>query len=403
MAASKQFTKTVGERLADLRASLLVLRDSLEAIKNRKLHFIIPIFGQLRALLVEKRRDNEPLLLDLATRFRIDPSIYWMPGSPEELSRATGIEPPVFYMGGFPMSLRKELPRQEPISINDLIKKEILFLKNSRYSIERVIKMCAEKAGGAHWAQRLTEDEKNILSFNIFLVGLQPTHQALAQFASVILEYGFFLLSTITTQHVHLFALIPDQTIRHKTYLFSFGYPNGTNTIRLAIGNQRVFQAEIMTFSGDALRLQCAPEFNHNQIHHFELSHELNRQFHSMLSLYIDGQLCGEIAAPFPILFDGRGIGMNGHLNVPAEKNVAEGIEMAIVDVLVRGMSTKDYARERLDTYFRAKGFSVEQPVVVLRRTSRAYKASRDRNFQFESPAEFTKLGAYLQSFEKKS
>ena len=58
--------KPLGFRIQELMQSLQVIRDSLGAVRQGRLHQIIPVYGQLRALLSEKSKGNHPLLLDIA-------------------------------------------------------------------------------------------------------------------------------------------------------------------------------------------------------------------------------------------------------------------------------------------------------------------------------------------------
>ena len=383
-----------GDRLLDLRSSLLLIRDALGELRSGKPHFILPLFAMLRALLIEKRRDNEPLLLHLSARLGTEPCIFWMPGSPDDVSQATGIPAPDVYYGGFPMGLQKELPSQQAISIQALLKEKIVFLHGSQFSLADLIKICAEKAGGAHWARRLTQGQQDLLAFN--LVGLQPAHQALAQFAGVVLQFGQVLLSKLTTQHIHLFAVIPEQEIQNPTALFSFGYANGENTIRLIIGRRRGFVVHLRAFNGDQIKLQCSPDFTAHELHHLEVAHELDGNLRSVLSMRLDGKLCGESVASLPILYDGRGHRLEGRLNVSVAEGVRDGIEFALADVLVRGEATESYARRKLESCFRAKNFVPEQRLLVIKPECHGSTSPRNRRFQFEEPAKLGKLQSYI-------
>lgn len=52
--------KFLGDRIQELLQALQVIRDSIEAVRQGKLHQIIPVYGQLRALLSEKSKGNDP-------------------------------------------------------------------------------------------------------------------------------------------------------------------------------------------------------------------------------------------------------------------------------------------------------------------------------------------------------
>lgn len=70
--------KPFSHRLFDLSQSLSVIRDSLILIRNGQIHQIIPMSGQLRSVLVEKRRKNESLLLVVAKELKEELNIFAM-------------------------------------------------------------------------------------------------------------------------------------------------------------------------------------------------------------------------------------------------------------------------------------------------------------------------------------
>jgi hypothetical protein len=77
MRRQKDLPKSLGYRIFELSQSLQAIRDSLGAIRQGKLYQFIPLYGQLRALLL-KSRMNEPLLLSLAKSLSQELMIYCM-------------------------------------------------------------------------------------------------------------------------------------------------------------------------------------------------------------------------------------------------------------------------------------------------------------------------------------
>ena len=73
-------TKTIGDRVIELTKALQVIRDSLNLIRQGKTYQIIPLCGQLRALLTDKSQSkkNKPLLVDLAVLLQKRLSVFAM-------------------------------------------------------------------------------------------------------------------------------------------------------------------------------------------------------------------------------------------------------------------------------------------------------------------------------------
>ena len=70
----RELDKPLAWRLGELLQSLLVLRDSLRGLRDQQLHQIIPLSGQLRALLTERSGQAAPLLREIVARRGVGPS-----------------------------------------------------------------------------------------------------------------------------------------------------------------------------------------------------------------------------------------------------------------------------------------------------------------------------------------
>src|SRR6266478_7642012 len=65
------------QRVRELLHAALVIRDALTGLQQGLQHQIIPLSGQLRALLTDRsEKKSPPLLLDLAARHGLDLTIY---------------------------------------------------------------------------------------------------------------------------------------------------------------------------------------------------------------------------------------------------------------------------------------------------------------------------------------
>jgi hypothetical protein len=75
--------KRLGDRIADLMLSLQVVRDALDGAHLGRMHQLIPLYGQLRALLSDRSKGNKPLLLDVSDQLGHPLYFFAMPGVDE--------------------------------------------------------------------------------------------------------------------------------------------------------------------------------------------------------------------------------------------------------------------------------------------------------------------------------
>ncbi len=83
----KMKQKMIGDRIIELTKSLQVIRDSIDLIGQGKRYQIIPLCGQLRALLTgtSKKKKNEPLLIDLSRLLDKKLSVFAMSDTKESV------------------------------------------------------------------------------------------------------------------------------------------------------------------------------------------------------------------------------------------------------------------------------------------------------------------------------
>ena len=214
--------KPLGERIQELIQGLQVIRDSLEAVRQGKLHQIIPVYGQLRALLSEKRKGNHPLLLNIAKELRLALEFYCMPAAddlPDQLKKNL-----VFHLSGFPVTLEQELPAQTLVSAEKFLNQKILIFNERPYLAKDIIAFFANKAGGAHYSPDLPEDFEQLLSFG--LSGQPVLVNALLQMADVTYRLGVRLLKLQGDLEIHILIFVPNQEVKQPAYIIDNKYPD---------------------------------------------------------------------------------------------------------------------------------------------------------------------------------
>lgn len=156
MSAPVMVPKDLGYRVLELLGSLRVIQDSLQLVRAGRVHQLIPVYGQLRAILRERRRGSKPLLLDLADELQHDLHVFSMPdvvASPPPITRGL-----VLHVAGPPFTMMREFPLQEEQKLRDLLDYKLVKYRDKLYSIGDVIEFFANKAGGAHYSKDLPKD-----------------------------------------------------------------------------------------------------------------------------------------------------------------------------------------------------------------------------------------------------
>ena len=213
--------KPLTYRIQELIQSLQVVGDSVEAVQQRRLYQLIPLYGQLRALLCEKSKSNQPLLLTIAREIGMQLSLYCMPDVNDKNVPLGFKEDLVLHLSGFPVSIEKELPGQHIVKLEDFLNRKILFFKGrehreGKYSVGEIITFFANKAGGAHFSPDLPKDFAQLLSFGLF--GQPVLVKALIQIAQITYHLGLKLLRSLAEFEIHLLAFIPQQELSEAGY-----------------------------------------------------------------------------------------------------------------------------------------------------------------------------------------
>jgi hypothetical protein len=169
MPAPIMVQKELGHRMLELLGSLQVIRDSLQLVRAGQVHQLIPVYGQLRAILRERRKGSRSLLLDLADELHHELRIFSMPDvvvSPPPVT--TGL---LLHVGGPPFTLMRQLPAQEERNLKDLLDHRLVKYREDLYSVGDVIEFFANMAGGAHYSRNVRKDFAELLTFGL---GGQP-------------------------------------------------------------------------------------------------------------------------------------------------------------------------------------------------------------------------------------
>jgi hypothetical protein len=337
-------------RIQELIQSLQVMSDSLEAVKQGRLYQLIPLYGQLRALLSEKSKDNQPLLLTIAEEIGMQLNLYCMSDVNDKDFPSELIQNLVLHLSGFPVSIEQELPGQHIIKLEDFLNRKILFFKGreyreGKYSVEEIITFFANKAGGAHFSPDLPKDFAQLLSFE--LLGQPMLVQALIQIAEITYRLGLKLLRRLSEFEIHLLIFIPQQELSQAGYVFDNKYPNSPMRVFFCLNPGMRLNFGVT----DIQRLTSTVAINRiidwKKPHYFVLTLVINNRLQSKLEILMDGETLGEVIVPHPLFVINDPLNYMSYHN-RSHDNDSAGLSIGFVEIK---MLERSPLKKRIDLF----------------------------------------------------
>lgn len=303
MADHLKIPKPLPHRMQELIQSLLVLRDCIAAVKAGNLHHFVPIYGQLRALLIEKAKNNKPLLLDLASTLK-QPMDIWCTG--EAGQELAGVPPEwkeamVFNAFGFPVSLHQQYTGQEMTSIEKFLERNIVYYAKRHYKAADIIGFFANNAGGAHYAPNIAKDFAQMLT--IGLNGQPVLVNFLLQIAEVTYALGLRVLKRLNDTEIHLAVVIREQKNEGVGFLFDTRYD--ATLMRASIVMQQESRIVFRVVGVDGFQVQVATNrlIDFTKPHYMVFLHQIDDKLNTRMSIMVDGERFGETVVNTPCFF----------------------------------------------------------------------------------------------------
>ena len=210
MTNKKPVKKPFAQRIFELSQSLKIIYDCLSLLKKGQTHQIIPLSGQLRALLTDKT--TQPLLFVIGEDLKEKLSFYVM----EKADIPTdGL---LFVKSNFHFALEQELPGQKLVVISDFLDDDVIMLGKNSCSMRDIISWYAHKAGGAHYSPDMPEDMVDLLASGFGEVALID---ALFAFGEAIYRLGQRLFKKVVNADIHLLLQIP-QGVENEAFVMDF-------------------------------------------------------------------------------------------------------------------------------------------------------------------------------------
>jgi hypothetical protein len=292
--------KPLGLRIIELLHSLQVIRDSIEGVRQGKPYQFLPLYGQMRSLLTERSKGNEPLLVDLARIIGHEMRLYMMPATddpsiPEILKRSDL----VLHLAGFPLALRSELPAHREVSLEDFLNAKILAYKGAEYTAREVIELLANTAGGAHFAPKLSQDFAELMQFGF--LGQPMLANALLQISQITFALGVRMLRTQIDREFHALVAIPLQSLSRESFLIDSRYPDSLMAFRIHVTPQRAVVVTARGIDGVSFQLTSGSGVSSEEPHHLAFMLRLSDELRSDASLYLDGIQVAHLVIPQPV------------------------------------------------------------------------------------------------------
>lgn len=357
--------KPLGHRVVELSQSLQVIRDSIQSVRQGKLHQFIPLYGQLRSLLSEKSKKNKPLLLDLASQIGQPLQLFCMPspseaGFPERLKEGM-----ILHVAGFPVALEKQLPGQTMVPLEQFLDHEIVQYKSRGYSVRDIITFFANKAGGSHFSPDLPKDFAEIMSFGLF--GQPIVTNALLQIGEVTFALGLRLLKSVIEFELHALVFIPEQEIKERAFLLDYGYPGTPMRIFCFLDHLQKVHFGATGYNGPTGIASVQHLLDWSKPHHLMLALEIADDLSTNLNILVDGDDVAKQRVEIPLVVANDPLHYDGWIN-RSIKDEQAGCTFCMGEIAMYGRDLPVKERAKMLLYMNQSLSSENQPCFLFRR-----------------------------------
>jgi len=295
MSLSRSYEKNLLEQTEELIQSLLIIRDSVQLVMAcEKNHFILPIYGQLRALLSKGK--NDPLLLRLAKQYSQNLRVFRMPSIEEDADAPEIIKKAELYFGICPITTHRVLPAQIETSLEELLGCVCIRNGENRISIETVIKYFAEKSGGAHF-------DKIIREKDLIIAQMIPDTVLLRNLCDVVIEMGAKISQSITNQEQFIVIRIPQQDLTNRHVLIDQMIPNSQQRIQITLESS-ILVINCIDFMGRRLKLASDRSIPIGTRFILNYTLETTSDLQQMATVKIDNDIVASLQMSRPTIFN---------------------------------------------------------------------------------------------------
>jgi hypothetical protein len=289
--------KPLEYRLGELVQSLQIIRDGLQLLERGYSHQILPIAGQLRALLLDKT--TPPLLSSVAKALGKDLQV-WTDGSIPG-TRGPNPQPDILFgLGSIHLTAQREFAAQRQVTLEEALGAVVLHAAGTGFSARDIIEFLANKAGGAHYSEYLPRTLGEVIS-TIHVGGLPAPATAVLQFGKATLELGLKVLRELAELDVDFVIAIRRPPADAPTVLFDMCTPDASMRVRAELAPNLAFTFAVVGIGG-SLPFSTQNAHGWERPHHVRLSHRITNDVMSHFAVLVDGEQRSSFISAAPLI-----------------------------------------------------------------------------------------------------
>jgi hypothetical protein len=361
----REITKPFAIRMLELVQALQLVVDSLQGIRQGRIRNLIPLSGQLRALITERSKGAKPLLLDIAKELDEELRVYCMPGVDDPAFPAHLRNDLLLHVSGFPITYERQFAAQLEKSFSQLLEHQIVSLKGNNYTAKTVIEWYANKAGGAHYSTRLPEDFANLLLQSP--LNIQPLAHILTQLGDAVLLAGHRLLKKLINLEIHAIVVVPPQppeVLSEANYVFDSQYEGSPMRLSLVLNKRLMPSFFARGLQGTEARVDCDRIIDWSVPRHLHAVLKIDEDISTVLELAVDGVRVGRLRIDEPLFVLSDPIDYETYHNRPVEGPSQE-FSFGLAHVSLYGAELSPIDAAKLFAYFHALLQNIDLPLAL--------------------------------------
>ncbi len=353
-------------RTVELVRALQLIHDAIGRVRQGEVRYLAAMAGQLRALLTERTRTADPLLLHLASVLKQELNVYCMPDVNDPEFPPSLKDALLLHIAGFPVTANRQLAAQVPLAIEDLLARDIIFFRDRKYTVRTIIEWFANKAGGAHYSRQLPEDFASLLTMSPF-GQMAPIANALLQVGEATATAGRQLLKSVVDFEIHTLIAVPQQDpkgLADLNVLFDARYEGTTMRLTLALDRQLkpVFVAQGL--QGVAATVRADRLADWREAHHLHAACCIQEDFATRFELAVDGQVVGRVFVPEPLFVLADPLDYESYHNRSVD-GAPQNFSFAVGHVLMLNSDIDLMTRARVMLFMNEKRQNPEQAMIL--------------------------------------
>jgi hypothetical protein len=396
----REIGKPFALRTLELLRALQLIRDAIGAIRGGRVYQLVSLSGQLRALLTERTRKADPLLLEMAKALGRSLEIHCMPdvndpAFPEDLRNGL-----LLHVSGFPITARRQYEAQVRLEYSQLLNHEIVLFRGKKYTIGDVIDWYANWAGGAHYSRNLPEDFAELLSLN--LAGVEPIASALVQIGEATLAVGRDLLKSVIDLEMHAVVVVPRQDLGEVNYLFDSQYQGSNMRLSLFLNKRSMPSFLVSGLQGVAARIDADRLVDWSAPRHLQASVRIEDDLATVLELVLDGERIGRLLVPEPLFVLSDPLDYELYHNRSVD-GAPQQFSFGVAQVAMFGAEVAPADRANMLLYFESKRRDPEQPLMFYAPQSYGHAPRGTKNLTMTGPVQRLRVQDVLPDFRAES